>query len=88
MGRTPQAVPALQAPVIDCADPLVDWLLTEAPGMPSTGAMIGELGARLIAAGLPAARIQVGTRTLEENVALNRLQGASTWANPEQYETA
>jgi adenylate cyclase len=64
MGRTPQAVPALQAPVIDCADPLVDWLLTEAPGMPSTGAMIGELGGRLIAAGLPAARIQVGTRTL------------------------
>jgi adenylate cyclase len=64
MGRSPQAAGAVPAPVIDCADPLVDWLLTEAPSMPSTGAMIGEFGARLIAAGLPAARIQVGTRTL------------------------
>ena len=64
MGRPPQAVTAPPAPVIDCSDPLVDWLLTEAPALPSTDVMIGELGARLIKAGLPAARIQVGTRTL------------------------
>jgi adenylate cyclase len=64
MGRPPQAVTAPPAPVIDGADPLVDWLLTEAPAMPSTDVMIGELGARLNKAGLPAARIQVGTRTL------------------------
>ncbi len=64
MGRPPQAVTAPPAPVIDCADPLVDWLLTEAPAVPSTDVMIGELGARLNKAGLPVARIQVGTRTL------------------------
>ncbi|MFM9843651.1 MAG: adenylate/guanylate cyclase domain-containing protein [Dongiaceae bacterium] len=64
MGRSPQAVTAPPAPVIDCADPLVDWLLTEAPALPSTDVLIGELGARLNKAGLPVARIQVGTRTL------------------------
>lgn len=64
MGRPPQAAAAPPAPVIDCSDPLIDWLLTEAPALPSTDAMIGELGARLNTAGLPVARIQVGTRTL------------------------
>jgi len=64
MGRPPQAVTAPPAPVINCADPLVDWLLTEAPAMPSTDMMIAELGARLNKAGLPIARIQVGSRTL------------------------
>jgi adenylate cyclase len=64
MGRPPQAAAAPPAPVIDCSDPLIDWLLTEAPALPSTDAMIGELGARLNKAGLPVARIQVGTRTL------------------------
>src|SRR5262245_51813940 len=61
MGRPPQPIPA---PVIDCADPIVEWLLTEAPAVPSTGDMIGALGRRLTAAGIPVARIQVGTRTL------------------------
>jgi adenylate cyclase len=61
MGRPPQPIPA---PVIDCADPIVDWLLTDAPASPSTGAMIGEFAGRLAATGLPVARIQVGTRTL------------------------
>jgi adenylate cyclase len=64
MGRPPQAFPALPAPVIDCADPIVDWLLTEAAAAPSTGAMLGEFCARLAAAGLPIARMAVGTRTL------------------------
>jgi len=64
MGRPPQAIPAPPAPVIDCADPIVDWLLTEAPATPSTAAMLGELCGRLAAAGLSVARVQVGTRTL------------------------
>src|SRR5262245_58971941 len=61
MGRSPQPIPA---PVIDCADPIVDWLLTDAPTSPSTGALIGEFAGRLVAAGVPVARIQFGTRTL------------------------
>jgi len=70
--------PALHAAY---ANPLLGWLLNEAPGFTSPGDLTGALGARMVAAGIPLWRMTVLVRTLHpELVGTSYRWWRKTWA--------
>ncbi len=52
-----------------CANPLVEWLLTEGWNLPEPLLLVERLGTRLVQAGIPVWRIRVTIRTLHPQVA-------------------
>lgn len=63
------------------ANPLLGWLLVEAPGYSSPGDLTGALAARMIAAGIPLWRMTVLMRTLHpELVGTSYRWWRKTWA--------
>ena len=63
------------------ANPLLGWLLGEAPGYSSPGDLTGALAARMIAAGIPLWRMTVLVRTLHpELVGTSYRWWRKTWA--------
>jgi len=73
--------PKRAADVEAYANPLLGWLLFEAPGFASPGDLTGALAARMIASGIPLWRVNVLIRTLHpELVGISYRWWRKSWA--------
>ncbi len=80
------SVASAVAPQIDwCANPLVEWLLTEAWSVAEPGELFAAYGAQLVAEGVPLGRLMCFIRTLHPQVIGTRYAWRRESGNTEEF---